>query len=499
MDIKSPYYEDFELWCRECVRITDKLTGLPVPFNLNAPQRRVLAIMEEQRKAGRPVRLIMLKARQWGGSTLVQIYMAWMQIVRHRGWNSIICGHVKDAAANIKGMYSRLLAQYPAHLKEPSEAQFRFLPYESSRNVCHIPAAECTVTISSAQAPDSIRGVNAMMAHLSEVAFWGDGRPEAASRMVRAVAGTVPRMPDSVVVMESTADGQGGYFHQEWLRAVEGKSDKTPVFVPWHEIEIYSLHLTEDERRSYLQIFTPYEHGLLKSGIDIDKVAWYHDKLSEYESHTDMMAEYPTTPEEAFVATSSRYFPSSLIENISLLKQGTEISADGIRVMAAVVRPHKRLYTMERTTATRLSSRKDADLIFESHKVAHGSLRTLLSRLCEDAAQARAQLLVAVADSASLPLAELYLERGAACSLILTDDELPVHQLTPEMVSRAAEAYRQLLSDGKIADTDTAIPPLLTPLLSPADAPDAVIARFMAASAFTFGLVASPFSPADFY
>lgn len=40
------YYEDFELWCRECVTITDKLTGRPIPFTLNAPQRRVLAVLE---------------------------------------------------------------------------------------------------------------------------------------------------------------------------------------------------------------------------------------------------------------------------------------------------------------------------------------------------------------------------------------------------------------------------------------------------------------------
>ena len=111
------YMEDFPRWCEECVTVIDKLTGAPVPFRLNAPQRRVAAVMEGQRRQGRPIRLILLKARQWGGSTLVQVYMAWMQMVRHRGWNSLICGHVKDASANIRGMYSMLLREYPASLK----------------------------------------------------------------------------------------------------------------------------------------------------------------------------------------------------------------------------------------------------------------------------------------------------------------------------------------------------------------------------------------------
>lgn len=68
--MQEKYKDNFQLWARECVRITDKLTGLPVPFELNMPQRRVLAMLEEMRLRGLPIRLIMLKARQWGGSTL---------------------------------------------------------------------------------------------------------------------------------------------------------------------------------------------------------------------------------------------------------------------------------------------------------------------------------------------------------------------------------------------------------------------------------------------
>ena len=53
---------------------------------------------------GRPVRVILLKARQWGGSTLVQMYLAWMQLVRHQGWNSLICGHLHATSKGIKRM-----------------------------------------------------------------------------------------------------------------------------------------------------------------------------------------------------------------------------------------------------------------------------------------------------------------------------------------------------------------------------------------------------------
>ena len=109
---------DFEFWAFSFVRIKDKLGAEDIPFRLNRPQRRILGMLEDMRTAGKPIRLILLKARQWGGSTLVQIYMAWIQLVHCRNWNSVICAHLKESAANIKGMYSKLLANYPDWLLE---------------------------------------------------------------------------------------------------------------------------------------------------------------------------------------------------------------------------------------------------------------------------------------------------------------------------------------------------------------------------------------------
>lgn len=305
--VSDRYMEDFALWCEECVTVTDKLTGASVPFRLNAPQRRVAGVMESQRRAGKPIRLILLKARQWGGSTLVQVYMAWMQLVRHKGWNSLICGHVKDASANIRGMYSLLLRNYPDRMKGDRPKEYAFTPFEGSRNINHIPARECRVTVASAVAANSVRGGNYQMAHLSEVAFWGDGDDETAARTVRSIAGSVALEPETLVVMESTADGDDNFFHDEWERAVRGRSDKVPVFVPWYEIEIYRRPFAdEEERRRLSERMDDYERSLLSlEGVTPEGVNWYHAKRREYATHEQMMAEYPTTPDEAFTASAS--------------------------------------------------------------------------------------------------------------------------------------------------------------------------------------------------
>ena len=64
---------DFEYWAFTCVKIKDKRSSRLVPFRLNRPQRRVLAMMEEKRLEGEPIRIIMLKARQWGGRAFIYL------------------------------------------------------------------------------------------------------------------------------------------------------------------------------------------------------------------------------------------------------------------------------------------------------------------------------------------------------------------------------------------------------------------------------------------
>lgn len=307
---------DFEYWAVRCATIRDKSSGRDIPFRLNAPQRRVLAQLERMRLADKPLRLIMLKARQWGGSTLIQIYMAWIQICLRRNWNSLICAHVKDTAATIRGMYSLMLANYPKECwQEETAPQFR--PFERSVNIRVIDGRGCKVTIASAESQDAVRGMDIAMAHLSEVAFWRNSPQQNPEGFIRAVCGAINAQPLTLIALESTANGTGNYFHTEWLRAVAGESDKEAVFVPWHEIEIYRLPVADAQ--ALLESMDSYEWNLWHRGLTLEMIAWYHAKRREYSSRFQMMAEYPSTPEEAFASTDRAVFPS---EHIARLRQG---------------------------------------------------------------------------------------------------------------------------------------------------------------------------------
>lgn len=307
------FSHDFEFWAATCVRIKDKLSGRDIPFVLNRPQRRVLAVLEGMRVARRPIRLIMLKARQWGGSTLIQMYMAWIQCIHHRNWHSLICAHVKDTASTIRGMYTKMLACYPDEFW-PDDSPHDFRPFERSVNTRVITGRDCRVTVGSSEGQEAVRGADYAMAHLSEVAFWKDSESMMPEAFIRAVCGGIPGVECSMIAMESTANGVGNFFHSEWLRAREGVSAYRPVFVPWHEIEMYRMPCRNPRR--LLESMDDYERRLWEKGLTLEMIAWYRFKRREFSTHEAMKAEYPTDDVEAFTNSARSVFDPEAVERL---------------------------------------------------------------------------------------------------------------------------------------------------------------------------------------
>ena len=306
---------DFPFWAVSCVVITDKISSRDIPFRLNRPQRRLAALLEAERRAGHPLRLIMLKARQWGGSTLIQIYFAWIQIIHCRGWNSLICAHVKDTSATIRGMYSRLLARYPEEYWE-EEVKPEFRPFERMTNTRVIPGRECKVTVCSSENQEATRGQDYALAHLSEVAFWKDSPLHNPADLLRSVTSGIASKPLSFIAMESTANGTGNFFHREWMRAcTPGRSDKIPFFVPWHEIDINRSEV--DDPQQLWDSLDAYERSLWTDhGCTLEAIKWYHDKRLGFPDHRSMKAEYPTVAAEAFESTSRGVFAPADVERL---------------------------------------------------------------------------------------------------------------------------------------------------------------------------------------
>lgn len=317
---------DFEFWAYTCVKIQDKLTKRPIPFCLNRGQRRLVAEFERMRSGGVPVRVILVKARQWGGSTATQIYMLWLQLFHYQNWHSAIVTQYKQQAANIRGMISKVIASYPQEVHTVTVTG-----YEGMNGIKYIPQRGCIVGTGSAENPDALRSFDFAMLHLSEVGLWKSTLTKNADDLVQSLYATVPDVPGSFIVMESTAKGVGNFFHLQYQAAASGVSDLRAVFVPWFEIEMYAtfqrgeagevLHAdglpisTLREPEKFIATLTDYERSQWEAGATLEGINWYRGyKRGKRYNDFQMRSEFPTTADEAFQSNSSRYYEERLLQ-----------------------------------------------------------------------------------------------------------------------------------------------------------------------------------------
>lgn len=340
--IKVRIKHDFFYWAASFGTIKNKEGGLNIPFVLNRPQRRMVEKLEKMRLAGKPIRLIVLKARQWGGSTAIQIYMAWIQLVHKEGWYSAVVAQDNSSARRIKAMYSKLLQEYPPELLGLPKVKLEFGAYEGSANDSIIKqngkaVRDSVISIGSVVSPDSIRSGDIALAHFSEVGVWKETEQWNASSIIRSVSGAILTVPLTMVAYESTANGTGNFFHTEWLRAnkPEGdpeKSNMIPIFVPWFEIELYQKPFDSqeemiafadwlidnryNERPTIYPDAGTYYWWLWSKGATLENINWYVETRKTYDAHADMAAEFPSDDIEAFKHSGQKVFDLYKLEEL---------------------------------------------------------------------------------------------------------------------------------------------------------------------------------------
>jgi len=296
---------DFEYWAITAVRIKDKISGEDIPFKLNRAQRRLLTRFEKMRIDGVPIRVILLKARQWGGSTLTQLYISWIQNVHKKNvaWNSVIVADVEDQARTVRGMYSNMAGSYPKNY-----GTITFRNFEGSSKNKQIAENQSIVSIGSMQRPESLRSQDVKASHLSEVGSWKKTESKSPEDLAQTIKSGIPKLPYTFIVEESTAKGVGNYFHRNWQRAESGENGYDPVFVPWFEIEMYNKPI--DSYNKFIPRMEEYDLYLWEIGATLEGINWYKDFLKSelMGDHWRMKSEYPSTAVEAFQSTGHRVF-----------------------------------------------------------------------------------------------------------------------------------------------------------------------------------------------
>lgn len=329
---EEPRPGSFEDWALRNVKIKPKGGGSPVPFRLNRPQRRLVAELESMRRNNLPIRLILLKARQWGGSTCVQIFMSWLQIVHAKGLNSLIIAHQISGSEEIKDMFDRMVEHYgrlDGMDDDDAKPVLTLKRVGRSGATYRLVERECKITIGTAERPDSSRGGDYNLVHLSEVGLWKKTKGKSPEDIVRSATSGVLLQPKTMIVLESTANGAGTYFHREYLAAKAGESQFRALFIPWFEIEEYQLPIADPEgfARDLLDRRTDpvakgrgesgeYYWSLWERGATLEAINWYMTERKKFADHGGMASEYPSDDIEAFVHSGERVFAPEAVERL---------------------------------------------------------------------------------------------------------------------------------------------------------------------------------------
>lgn len=293
--VRKRLLEDFEYYAKTNLKIRTKDARI-VPLVLNRAQRRFIkAVLQQWQETGR-IRVIILKARQLGLSTVWGGFMYWW-VSQHRATKGIVVTHKAEASTALFDMTKRFHSECMPFLKpSTARANARELKFDK---------LDSGYMISTAGADTVGRGETLQIAHLSEVGLW----PKAKSReIMNGLLEAIPNEPDTFVAIESTARGMSGPFYEQWQGAVAGTTGFLPVFIPWFEDDKYRDDVPDDFSRTKEEdelcdrVYAEY-------GVHLDdgQLTWRRIKIA-LTGLPLFNQENPTFPEDAFLTSGAPVF-----------------------------------------------------------------------------------------------------------------------------------------------------------------------------------------------
>lgn len=253
--------------------------GNKIPFVMNAAQEEFYDNMHS--------RNLILKARQLGFSTLINIYMFDSMLFN----NYTACGTTADSLDNAKKLLRKIDFAYE-NLDEGLKASITQRLTNSTQSMSFDNGSNIDVGV-------SMRSDTKQIIHISELGKISVRTPEKAQEIKSGTLNSVSK--DGIVFIESTAEGMGGLFYDMVQEAKNnknpGKMDFKLFFYPWWKEKSY---VTDDaviipDRLNLYFAKLKEEHGI---NLTAEQKAWYVKK--EREQGESMKREFPSYVDEAF-------------------------------------------------------------------------------------------------------------------------------------------------------------------------------------------------------
>lgn len=260
---------------------------------------------------------IILKAAQMGFSTLV-IAEFFAECMVIPGIECIIVAQRDESVRELFQIINTFMASMPPYfrpqLTKDTESTIIF------DHSAVAPGLSSRITTGTIRSDTVGRGRPRHRALFTEVAFY----PKEAQKIMSGIIARLPR-GRSRLVLESTADGQAGYFYELWQAATTGgQFEDTPRvtytghFIPWYMAPEYVYPMiVGDEWGQPLTEYTDHEQYLkLKYDLSDDQLRWRRWQIATLGD--DMFKqEFPETADEAFLPVGSSVFEPSLIDRNS--------------------------------------------------------------------------------------------------------------------------------------------------------------------------------------
>lgn len=295
-------------YCENYLYIRDKKQRL-VKLKFKPAQGNLYRIIKEEHKAGRPVRLIVLKGRQEGISTATEALMFQDSATRPLV-NTLIVAHRDDSTAALFNMNKLFYDYLPKELqpmrKNSNAKELVFEnPTRNEDEKRRRPGLRSRIRCITAGGKGVGRSLTQNNVHLSEFAFWPGNKTET----LLGIMQSVPDDINTMVIIESTANGFNE-FKELWDGAVAGTNGWRPVFLPWY---------LEPEYRKPVEpgtVWTEEERKLREQyGLDEEQLSWRRWCIKTNCGGDEQLfrQEYPNTPDEAFLLSGDPFFDNDVI------------------------------------------------------------------------------------------------------------------------------------------------------------------------------------------
>lgn len=306
--------DNFFLFAAAYLWIKDEL-GEIVRLELNELQMRVADKLIPLVNRGVRARLIILKCRQTGISTLIEAIFAWISL-RETNQKMLILGHDSNSSANLFNMYDRYIEYLPEWMKPTTGVAQREkkIIYKKNKNEIEVQTAGASV---DSQKAGTGRSATYQYIHATECAFYPDYKTTflgllQASKFAK------------IIVLETTANGFN-LFRNAWIAAKKEITEYTAIFLAWWDFKIYTKEFAGEYEREQLKkdlgsngrynSFIGEEDKLIERfSCTYEQLHWRRwaiDNLCEGDVF-NFHQEYPSDDKEAFLATGSPVFDQQI-------------------------------------------------------------------------------------------------------------------------------------------------------------------------------------------